>query len=88
MTDVDYVESGKWKQREKSSIAHLLPKGKPNVPMRSSAQGSLSDDRPSKYKNMDSAVYVAVLRHMLPHDVQDRLCEKPGVLCNAPASKK
>ena len=42
--DVDYVESGEWMQREKSSTAHLPPKGETNVPTKSSAEGSLSDD--------------------------------------------
>ena len=48
--DVDYVESGKWMQREKSSTALLLPKGETNVSTKSSAKGNLSDDHLPKTK--------------------------------------
>ena len=48
--DVDYMESGKWMQREKSSTAHLPPKGETNVPTTSSTKGSLSGDLPPKTK--------------------------------------
>ena len=83
--DVDYLESGKWMQREKSFTVLLPPKGIIQMYQRKVPQKEVFLTIIYQRQNMDSAAHVAVLRHTLAHKVWDHLCEKPLVLCITPA---
>ena len=87
LTDGGYVKTGEWMQCERNSLKAQLPhKGLmyTSMPIRNLVGKRLSDVERLSRANKNSAVYAACSRIVS----WVYLCEKTGVLRNAPASEE